>query len=336
MERDPVCGMELNNILDVPLSAYKGSVIYFCCPKCKQLFDGDPAWLLHANNVVQHVANAGLLAWLCWRLWGDWRRTLAAGTIFATFPFAYQAVAVYGHNVHPAIVGLVLLGLHGYLTTVSQPNPRKWWLFTIFIFLLMLLTHETAVLFGGFAALVQLNAQPEQGQQWRRFLRQPWLLFLLAGVAYLIIYQFLPISRAPQVAAAGNSLSLNGLYLLQAAVFPLAWFAHLLPTVSGAVITIVSGGIVVAFSAWLAWQKPAWRLPLLLAWGWWGAASLLIGLALPTDYLLRGPRLSFCSLFLAAAAVLSRGSCKNMPNSPSLCVWCKRVWTMLQQMMKLC
>ncbi len=42
MERDPVCGMELNNILDVPLSAYKGSVIYFCCPKCKQLFDGDP------------------------------------------------------------------------------------------------------------------------------------------------------------------------------------------------------------------------------------------------------------------------------------------------------
>ncbi|VAW31833.1 hypothetical protein MNBD_CHLOROFLEXI01-4911, partial [hydrothermal vent metagenome] len=259
----------------------------------QQLFNGYPAWLLHANNVAQHAANAGLLAYLSWRLWADWRRAFAAGAIFATFPFAYQAVAVYGHNVHPAIVGLVLLGLHGYLTAVSHPNPRKWWFATIFTFLLMLLTHETAVLFGGFAALVQLNAQPVAPKQCRQFLRQPWLWFLLAGLAYLIIYQFLPISRAPQVAATGNSLWLNGLYLLQAAVFPFAWFAHLLPNVSGAAVTLVSGGIVVAFSAWLAWKKPAWRLPLLLAWGWWGAASLLIGLALPTDYLLRGPRLLY-------------------------------------------
>jgi hypothetical protein len=268
----------------------------------QQLFDGYPAWLLHGNNVVQHAANAGLLAWLSWRLWPDWRRAFAAGAIFATFPFAYQAVAVYGHNVHPAIVGLVLLGLHGYLTAVSHPTPRKWWILTIILFFFMLLTHETAVLFGGFAALVQINAQPEAASRWLTQLRQkkwqallrlPWLLFLLAGLAYLIIYQFLPISRAPQVAAAGNSLWLNGLYLLQAAVFPLAWFAHLLPTVSGAAVITASGGIVIAISGWLAWQRPAWRRPLLLAWGWWGAASGLIGLALPTDYLLHGPRLLY-------------------------------------------
>lgn len=261
----------------------------------QQLFNGYPPWLLHANNVAQHAMNVGLLAWLSWRLWADWRRAFAAGAIFAAFPFAYQAVAVYGHNVHPAIVGLVLLGLHGYLTAVSQQNSRKWWVFNIFIFLLMLLTHETAVLFGGFAALVQLNAQPELGKQWRRFLRKPWLGFLLAGLAYLIIYQFLPISRAPQVETTGSNLWLNGLYLLQAAVFPLTWFAHLLPNVNGAIITVVSSGIVAALSGWLAWQKPAWRYPLLLAWGWWGAASLLIGLALPTDYLLRGPRLLYLS-----------------------------------------
>ncbi|GBD91028.1 YHS domain protein [bacterium BMS3Abin04] len=42
MERDPVCGMELNNILDVPRSAYKGGMIYFCCQKCKEMFDNDP------------------------------------------------------------------------------------------------------------------------------------------------------------------------------------------------------------------------------------------------------------------------------------------------------
>lgn len=42
MERDPVCGMELNNILDVPRSAYQGGMIYFCCSRCKEMFDNDP------------------------------------------------------------------------------------------------------------------------------------------------------------------------------------------------------------------------------------------------------------------------------------------------------
>lgn len=259
----------------------------------KQLFDGYPAWLLHGNNVVQHALNAGLLAWLSWRLWPDWRRALAAGAIFAVFPFSYQAVAVYGHNVHPAITGLMLLGLHTYLTAVAHPSPRKWHSITWVLFVLIVLTHETAVLFGGFAALVQICAQPELLIKWRPLLRQPWRWYLLAGAAYLVIYQFLPISRAPQAAEVGRDLWLNGLYLLQAAVFPIAWFAHLLPTISGQLLTTVGAGLVLAASGWLAWYKPAWRGPLLLAGGWWGATSLLLAITLPTDYLLRGPRLLY-------------------------------------------
>ncbi|MBZ0179241.1 MAG: YHS domain-containing protein [Melioribacteraceae bacterium] len=42
MELDPVCGMKLSNIFDTPRSAYKGRVIYFCCPKCKGMFDTNP------------------------------------------------------------------------------------------------------------------------------------------------------------------------------------------------------------------------------------------------------------------------------------------------------
>lgn len=52
----------------------------------RQLFAGYPAWLLHGNNVLQHGVNAALLAWLSWRLWPDWRRAVAAGALFATFP----------------------------------------------------------------------------------------------------------------------------------------------------------------------------------------------------------------------------------------------------------
>jgi hypothetical protein len=294
----------------------------------KHLFDGYPPWLLHGNNVVQHAVNAGLLAWLSWRLWADWRRALAAGAIFAVFPFSYQAVAVYGHNVHPAITGLMLLGLHTYLTAVSpqkvgtqrymeesqsvtekgekkfaqsvksaDKKMRRWLILTWVLFGVMVLTHETAVLFGGLAALVQLCAQPEWlrswQQRWYDFSRQPWRWFLLAGVAYLVIYQLLPISRATVVEATDSSLWLNGLYLLQAAVFPLAWFAHLLPDVSGAALTVLSGGLVGGISAWLAWRQPTWRAPLLLAWGWWAAASLLLGMTLANFYLLRGPRLLY-------------------------------------------
>ncbi|MCA9954738.1 MAG: hypothetical protein KC434_08465 [Anaerolineales bacterium] len=269
----------------------------------KQLFDGYPAWLLHGNNVVQHAINAGLLAWLSWRLWPDWRRALAAGAIFATFPFSYQAVTVYGHNVHPAITGLMLLGLHSYLTAVSHPKAatqsgtekkvRQWLLVTWLLFGLMVLTHETAVLFGGLAALVHICARPELLTQWRQLLRQPWRWYLLAGIVYLVVYQFLPISRAPQAAEVGRDLWLNGLYLLQAAVFPIAWFAHLLPNVSGQLIILVGFGLVLAASGWLAWRKPAWRAPLLLAWGWWAAASALLGVTLATDYLLHGPRLLY-------------------------------------------
>jgi len=59
-----------------------------------------PAWLLHGLNVGQHALNALLLFALSWRLWRKPGWSVAAGLLLALFPFAYQAVAVYGHNVH--------------------------------------------------------------------------------------------------------------------------------------------------------------------------------------------------------------------------------------------
>jgi len=226
-------------------------LVFFPMLVIERLFDGYPAWLLHGNNLLQHMVNTGLLVWLSWRLWPDWRRAAAAGAIFAVNPFSYRVVPVYGNNVYLAMTGLMLWGLHGYVTAVSPPNPRKWWLFTWVLFVMMVLKQETAVLFGPFAALVHLNHQPEALGQWLHLLRHkdwraifqlPWVQFILAGLLYLVVYQFFPISRAPLVDAANNSLWLNWLYLLQAAVFPLAWFAHLLPGVSGTLVTLASGG----------------------------------------------------------------------------------------------
>lgn len=257
-----------------------------------------PAWLLHGLNVFQHALNAVLLAGLCWRLWRSRSRALIAGLLFGLFPFSYQAIAVYGHNVHPSTANLMLLGMHTYLNGV-QSGKKRWWAATGVLFVLSLLSHETAVLFGPLAALVHWNfARQQPNASWKIFKLSdlfrptPWLIFSLLGGAYALVYQLLPISRTPQALEQGNNLATKALYLAQAAVHPFAWFAHLLPNLSA--VTIVSAGVILtlALTLWRALKKEN-RLALLLGFGWWGLASLVIALPLPTSYLLHGPRLLY-------------------------------------------
>jgi hypothetical protein len=271
----------------------------------KQAFGYYPNWLLHGLNVAQHGLNVILLVILSWRLWPDPIRALITGLLFAFFPFSYQAIAVYGHNVHPATAGLILLGLHFYLSAISEQNPangkRIWWGATRITFLLSLLSHESAILFGVFAALVHWNYYGEfptirLSFPAFRFQRiPPWFYFLVLGALYAIGYQFLPISRAPQAVTANDGgWWLRTLYVLQAAAYPLTWFAHRLPDLGSSLLVLSSTAITLGLTAWVARLRQNW-LPLLLGWGWWGLASLLIMIPLPTNYLLHGPRLLYLS-----------------------------------------
>lgn len=249
----------------------------------KGLWGEYPGRVLQLLNIGQHLLNSLLLIGLCWRLWHRWWQALVAGLLFVVFPFSYQAVAVYGHAVHPTTTGLLLLALHAYLSAMT-PAGTRYWLFTTLLFLLALLSHESAILFGALAALGQWNWQGWSRLKSPRLIQDnPWLLFLLFGAIYLLIYRFLPITRAPQAGGEGvGSLGLRALYLLQAVAYP---FAPFVPVLLGA------GGT----ALWVIWQarRPETRLPLLFAWGWWGLASLLIAIPLPTDYLLHGPRLLY-------------------------------------------
>ena len=42
MERDPVCGMQVDPARAVASSGYNGKAHYFCSAQCKQKFDRDP------------------------------------------------------------------------------------------------------------------------------------------------------------------------------------------------------------------------------------------------------------------------------------------------------
>lgn len=264
----------------------------------RDLFGEYPNWLLHGMNIVQHAANAALLTWLAWRLWRRTGQALFSGLLFAVFPFSYQAVAVYGHNVHPALVGVVLLGLHAWLTA-QRSRKRRWWAATALLFAVGLLTHESVVLFGGLAGLMQV-ADPRWGVQsadWRArraiiTKRRFWLpptLFVVAGAVYLALYQLLPITRAPQAAAAADG-SQKLLYLLQTAAYPITWVAGLLDSVPAVTVILVAVAVTLGLTV-LAWRR--YWTALLFGWGWWLAASAVIAIPLPAAYLTRGPRLLY-------------------------------------------
>lgn len=261
------------------------------------LFNGYPAGLLHALNVGQHALNAALLMGLVGRLWGRARWALAVGLLFVAFPFSYQAVAVYGHNVHPAITGVLLLGLHTYRSAQTAPTPRarrNWWALTSALFAVGLLTHESAVLFGFLAGGMQL-AQTADFRQLapRKLWAAPWPRFIVVGAAYIVLYRLLPIDRGPQAAASTQlDLGLSALYFLQALAHPFTQFNAWLAPLGAANIIGLGVGLTALGAGW-AMRNPARRA--IVLWGllWWGLASALLALSLATEYVLHGPRLLY-------------------------------------------
>ncbi|RMG94204.1 MAG: hypothetical protein D6706_14220 [Chloroflexi bacterium] len=261
------------------------------------LFGNYPSWLLHGLNVVQHGLNGFLLVLLCWRLWRRVWPSVLTGLFFVLFPFSYQAVAVYGHNVHPTTTGILLAGLHAYLNALRHSAERRhlWWVITGMLFVLGLLSHESAILFGAFAALVHWHEDgrfPSLRQLFHSW-RMPWFYFLVAGGFYAIGYQFLPISRAPQATLTGGGIWVSLLYLLQAATYPLTWFGRFVPPDWDFVVVLGATAVTLLLTILLAYRLPKVRWPLLLGWGWWLLSAPLITLPLPPDYLLHGPRLLY-------------------------------------------
>ncbi len=271
----------------------------------KNVFGFYPSELLHGLNVLQHAINGALLVALSWRLWRKTHWALAAGLLFVLFPFSYQAVSVYGHNVHPTTTGIILAGLHTYLSAIrAQKRAYLWWISTVLLFFFGLLSHESAILFGVFAALLHWNERGQlprfdkrdPGSIVRQVTGWPWVLFLVAGLIYAVGYQFLDLSRAPQATFGDNSLWYKFLYLGQGAAYPITWFGRWLQGTDPAAVALVlvGLGLMIALTIWSGRDREN-RLPLLFGWGWWGMASLLVALPLETGYFLHGPRLLYLS-----------------------------------------
>ncbi|MCP4357423.1 MAG: hypothetical protein GY796_05325 [Chloroflexi bacterium] len=268
----------------------------------RDIFGYYPSLVLHILSVLMHALNAALLVWLVWRLGGSWPRALAAGLLFAAYPFAYQAVVVVGNNIYPILLLLFLLDCHAYLFALS--GRRGWWVVTAVLFIVGLLTHELFALFGVLAALAQWAYQGRlEIGDWRlrrplnlqsllpNLQKSPYLIFIFSAVLYTIVYQFLPTS-GPPAPVGNNALLPRLLYMMQSSIYPLDWTAVRFTTLRADIIILGSLTLLLVLSAWAARKPENWWI-LLLGWGWWLTAALVIIVTLPTDYVIHGHRLTY-------------------------------------------
>jgi P-type Cu+ transporter len=57
MEKDPVCGMDVDPNSAAATSEYNGKTYYFCAPGCKRAFDKDPEKYLNQASHDAHGAH---------------------------------------------------------------------------------------------------------------------------------------------------------------------------------------------------------------------------------------------------------------------------------------
>lgn len=255
----------------------------------QNMFDQYPAGLFHGLNVVTHALNVVLLACLVWRLTQDQWESLAAGLLFASFPFAYQALAIYGNNPYLTSTFFILLGLnaamlthHPPTTTHQQPTTDNYLLITAF--LLGVLVHETAVLLLPLVLFVWWMQTPSLENIWPT-LKRFWPL-IAVGAIYLAIYPFLPRGGGPQLDFGGNALGPKILLFLQTAAWPLV--LSLFQMMSGRFAILLGFGLLAVWAAWQYRSKLLW-----LGGIWFLLASVLIGVTLPTYYIQDGARLLY-------------------------------------------
>lgn len=264
---------------------------------------GYPAGLLQLLNLAQHALNVWLLTILVRRLGGRREHALIAGLLFALFPFGYQALAIYGNNAYLTVTGAILLGL--LLTLTEHPRRRLIWAAAA-VQLAGFLVHETAglmmVLVVGWVMIKETgDERPETGVGSLK--SYPILSFVsrlssfwpvaMVWIGYLLFYLTLPRGGGPLLDYGGNALWPKVLLFLQTLGYPFAWFAHIFPNLSAQIVILISVTLTAGLAAWAWWRLPEMRLLLVWGGGWWVAASLLVGITLPTYYIADGARLLY-------------------------------------------
>ncbi|MFT5194594.1 MAG: hypothetical protein ACI85U_001603 [Candidatus Promineifilaceae bacterium] len=269
-------------------------LVFFPIVLFQNLLGHYPVWLFHWLNIVTHALNALLLTRLVWRITGQRWQSISTGLLLASFPFAYQALAIYGNNPYLTVTFFILLGLNIAIGDQARPINQwkdQWKLIVIFI--LGVLVHETAVLLIPLVLYLSWTRSTSALRDfiWNEIQRHGALYFTSA--LYLIIYLFLPRGGGPTLNFGGNALLPKILLFLQTAAWP--FVLGLYQLFDGRAAILSAFALLVGWCIYYFWkdfesrQTASFKIGMI----WFALASLLIGITLPTYYIEDGARLLY-------------------------------------------
>jgi hypothetical protein len=250
----------------------------------------------HALNLLLHWLNCVLLYWLTAKLWPERNGRLKAGmtaTLFALFPFSYEAVAWVAAVMHPLFLTLTLLSVVAFLQMRGSKRPNVWLIVGLLGALLSPFAHENGVLTGPLVWIVALT-RPKGGKLKRAeiFRAGLWVVPLLV---WFVVWQQVP-ARDGSGGLALNDLETmlqNGLYFLQGLGYPLSWLGGLVRDYTGlnsTAATLVSSapGVIILLVV-------RWRLGLnrqgFLPWLWTAVSVAPPIMFLPNLHVIAAPRM---------------------------------------------
>lgn len=259
----------------------------------------DPV-IQHALNLVLHLSNGLMVAWLAGHLWSSktsdqksnqWARRYLSASLFLLYPFSYQAIPWVGALFHPLVTALVLLSLISYLK-MRKTQRRVWGAISLVLALISPFAHENGVLIGPIILLVELT-QPQRSASILPALKRA-VLWSLPALLWLPIWWSIPKGVTDDVALNGAEAVLqNSAYFFQGIAYPFSWMGGWLHDQQGVPEYAAAIGLSLAAligAAVIQWRSGATRRDL-LPYLWFALASAPSILFLRVPYVLGGPRL---------------------------------------------
>jgi hypothetical protein len=277
--------------------------------KVEQLLLGDHGpQRLHLLSLLLHGLNAALAGWVGWRAFhgrGRHAYTLLTAMIFLTFPFSYQAVPSTSSLSKPLIATLVLVSALLYW---EGRRRRAWWLIGLSLLagFLAPFAYESGVMVP--LAILSVEAYARLRREFDRFSWLPLLYMLLIwGLTLPLIILAEPETGASLSLPAVRSLWQNGIYFLEALLFPISPVVTPLVRILGVdqyilltAVVLLGLAAVVAFYWWAKQVKL-----FLYALSWFVVGLLPLWLALDFAYVITSPRILY--LGAVGAALLWAG-----------------------------
>lgn len=258
----------------------------------------------HALNLALHVSNALLVAWLAGRWWSrqpraGWRRFIA-GTLYALFPFSYEAVPWVGSLVHPLVTCTILVSVATYAQFRST-GQRRWAAVSVLFTFLSPFAHENGVLVVPLLGLIELTTPDRSESIWRSARRL--LVWLAPLIAWFVIWRTVSAIRGANAMEFNSLVSIgrNLLYFAQGAAYPVTWAGGWVRDTLALNAFLTAGllsGLGLALAAGIQWRSRSDRRSL-LPWLWIGLTSLPALFFLGYNYLSAAPR----TLMLSSAGM---------------------------------